>query len=249
MQLCIWSIFVNKNSGSRDWRVLEKDTNLQKIPCILTDPIQRVQEAQLSQHSTDSCITDFRQLCCEKLHNYVVTVCLQETGGRWARSTKGWAVLSHPSSPSTSQTSDARTRSTEVLFHASSLLFLWFSSACKFFAAASTSLLWEKKNRFYNNTTLTRWHTPNSYEFNLTYKNSEIMLETRIHSLGPALVLEHLPSVQSQHSCVGRKRHLTTKHRCLNTYSCIGNLFYSHTSFTTGFSIRIVSLQIDHWAV
>lgn len=62
--------------------MLEKDTNLQEIPRVPADPIQRVQEAQLSQHSTDSCITDLRQLCCEKLHYHIVTVCLQEMKGR-----------------------------------------------------------------------------------------------------------------------------------------------------------------------
>lgn len=58
----------------------------------------------------------------------------------------------HVSLAGTSLTSDARTRSTEVLFQASSLLFLWFSSACKFFAANSTSLVhMRKKNSLLHN--------------------------------------------------------------------------------------------------
>lgn len=61
---------------------LEKYTNLHEIPCVLTDPIQCVQETQLSHDSTDCCIADLRQLCCEKLHYYVVTVYLQDTKGR-----------------------------------------------------------------------------------------------------------------------------------------------------------------------
>lgn len=62
--------------------MLEKETNLQEVARVLTDAIQRVQETQLSQDSTDGCITDLRQLCCEKLHYHVVTVCLRETEGR-----------------------------------------------------------------------------------------------------------------------------------------------------------------------
>lgn len=63
----------------------------------------------------------------------------------------------------------------------------------------------------YINTTLTRLHTPNSYKFNLTHKNSEVMLETRIQSLEQAVALKHLSSVQSEHRYIEIKRHLTTK--------------------------------------